>query len=863
MKPIPLWLCRWTGSLLILWSLPGAYATQHKGHTDGDNRILINSSSHWEAWDVDGGIAAITADGSVRPNFMRKDINAALGAEKFSATGMGGVIAASNPGDAPHVIDGDMSTTWGPDLDDPQEDWSITVQLGRLVVARRIVLRFADVGEGDPFLKFKVMVWRQGPAALRQFSQEYVLRGSDIPLYWEIGRNFKPNKTERVFEFVPPTLQGGDGTFVGDPIESVHIVVTDSDFDLAQQVSREEYDALADEAKGAVEYYRRLGSGRQIRTSEAGYGAIPVDQRGPIRYYRRERPRLAEVEVWTAGENFNLGTTRRGGRVTLVGSAETLDASSLTDGDYSTGATSSLFAGDEGEYWEDLGALFWIDTMQFLMDGDGLVDEIDVDISDGTLAPDGSIQWTRAVKDAPSARLEEPVETSIIAGRTTTIFAAIRYREFRINPARVNFIRARFRDLAGTSWISFNEVLLYGRGFVPEVVVTSDLIDLGGNKNLISVEWEADTPAGTRVEVQTRTGDTLLEESIFYDSRGNEVTEAKYNRLPGSKKGDIVTSLKPDSDWIPWSAPYEASGEEIRSPSPREYLLVRARLLSNDPEAAATLHAITVNMSDPLADELVGEIWPNRIQATGQDQDVSFFIRPAFGSGRQGFDEIMIEATSGAMELIEVRAGSDQEFDDGQPEVLSRAEVEVLAEGADTLWLRLPETISRGIELIEIGFRASMFSNSTSFRGSIRDSGNPGVWQRVDDGDATDLVHSQVTTIVALGGNLVIENLHLDSEVLSPNGDGINDELVFHFDVLRVSAVKDVRVTIYDLSGRRVGEAVERRPDPRGRYALVWEGRDASGKVVTPGIYIARAEVETDSDSARQTSIDRVVYIAY
>ncbi len=40
-----------------------------------------------------GGIAGIAPDGSVRPSFMHKNINAALDAEKFSITGAGGIAA--------------------------------------------------------------------------------------------------------------------------------------------------------------------------------------------------------------------------------------------------------------------------------------------------------------------------------------------------------------------------------------------------------------------------------------------------------------------------------------------------------------------------------------------------------------------------------------------------------------------------------------------------------------------------------------------------------------------------------------------------------------------------------------------------
>ena len=48
--------------------------------------------------------------------------------------------------------------------------------------------------------------------------------------------------------------------------------------------------------------FRREATGVEREVSEAEYEAIREDRfKGPIRYYRSERPRLAEVEVWTVG----------------------------------------------------------------------------------------------------------------------------------------------------------------------------------------------------------------------------------------------------------------------------------------------------------------------------------------------------------------------------------------------------------------------------------------------------------------------------------------------------------------------------------------------------------------------------------
>ncbi len=100
-------------------------------------------------------------------------------------------------------------------------------------------------------------------------------------------------------------------------------------------------------------------------------------------------------------------------------------------------------------------------------------------------------------------------------------------------------------------------------------------------------------------------------------------------------------------------------------------------------------------------------------------------------------------------------------------------------------------------------------------------------------------------------------------KVLTPNGDGINDQMAFNFSVARVSAAKFVKLRIYDLSGAAVAELAEQRPEPRGSYSLVWSGEDGAGDVVPPGIYVARIEVETDSELARITKVDRLIYVAY
>ncbi|RMH75971.1 MAG: T9SS C-terminal target domain-containing protein, partial [Calditrichaeota bacterium] len=53
----------------------------------------------------------------------------------------------------------------------------------------------------------------------------------------------------------------------------------------------------------------------------------------------------------------------------------------------------------------------------------------------------------------------------------------------------------------------------------------------------------------------------------------------------------------------------------------------------------------------------------------------------------------------------------------------------------------------------------------------------------------------------------------------------------------------DVRLEIYNLLGQRIATLVNRR-QTRGRYTVIWDGRDQSGKPVASGIYLYRLEAD-------------------
>ena len=183
---------------------------------------------------------------------------------------------------------------------------------------------------------------------------------------------------------------------------------------------------------------------------------------------------------------------------------------------------------------------------------------------------------------------------------------------------------------------------------------------------------------------------------------------------------------------------------------------------------------------------------------------------------------------------------------------------------SDSLWVHLPDVIkttTRNV-LLEVKFEAQLFGFSTFFDGFIGSSSVPRSWQRVDDGDANGVTDSERTIVLALEGNKILDNIVVDPEIITPNGDGINDETSISFSVLRVGSPTTVQVQIYDLSGNIVRELLNDSL-PSGRYTVTWAGVDKSGDLVPLGIYIIRINVDSDSGSVEDTSVIRLVHVAY
>ena len=111
-------------------------------HPTEADQIRFASHRDWQTWQLPGTVE-LSPQGAILPVKAQRDINATLNAQIFG----GGIRhAGSNSRDAILVMDGDLATGWSPNPQDSAENWTIEVDLGRGVSARRVKLIFDPEG---------------------------------------------------------------------------------------------------------------------------------------------------------------------------------------------------------------------------------------------------------------------------------------------------------------------------------------------------------------------------------------------------------------------------------------------------------------------------------------------------------------------------------------------------------------------------------------------------------------------------------------------------------------------------------------------------------------------------------------------
>ena len=409
------------------------------------------------------------------------------------------------------------------------------------------------------------------------------------------------------------------------------------------------------------------------------------------------------------------------------------------------------------------------------------------------------------------------------------------------------------------------EFEVYGEGFVEETSYLTQILDFVQPINWGKIRWSADVPPGTRIEIRTRTGQTP-DPNIYFAENTNGALEQI--ELKDYLKIDVGARLAPVYDaehWSFWSTPYEfeaglqdegavaqawTDGTSLLSPGPSQYIQIGIKLYSTF-TAAPRLQQLSLQFAEaPSAQEVVGEIWPINVE-NFEPTTFTYVARPIFETGDVGFDHLEIRTPTRVDSLRSLKVnGVEVDFASFPPEMEE-----------ERLIVAFPQLVGEedSFKQIEVVFDATVLRFGTEFSGWVFNSADPDqVRQQIQPGNATFRFSSDALAVkTPLGGDLLIQVAAVPG-IFTPNGDGINDEVVFSYKLREVATARAVSLQIYDLAGRLV-HALPAVSAKSGAFEYAWNGQDAQGHALPPGTYLYELTLET-KDQERQVGTFAIAY---
>ena len=570
-------------------------------------------------------IFRVESDG-LRPVFFRRNINVAPSANGFTYPDLvrkggelttGGANAKSNGALANNAIDGDLSTYWEPDtptsfasrLADPGDfnldglsEWELEIDLARVVFADSLTFifpsdQFEDEFLGQPIKSFAIFasMGERFPFPLGNNLKFTLIANAASGAVGTDGVSLVavPGTEGRYVQMTFPMIPldradwdlDGLADITGGFLQYIRVKTTDSDlwrdaFLGAGEESRLAYEALPAERQGALVYQRQTAGGLlvdlqddEFQSAQEKYQALPEDKRGSILYYVKEVPRLAEVQVWTRGDNYSLQPEKRAGASYENGGLgnPSLATDGLYDSEWQANTWSPVYL--KGTAWYDLGAVFWVDNISVVNKrinqshqgaflGPGIL------VSDGTLLKPLNMA---SRDDFP--QLEEGLKwDNIISNEHIDNHTpVVRVFQEDFPRRKIRFLQIRDIDITGNqsgrygALATLAEIQLHGEGYPVSAWAYSPPISLTDSrgefirKTLPRIAWEGDViiretdplsgesieriepldlHPDVRLQIQTRTSDQTDTNFTYYQvvtiagaEEREEVTEDIYDTI--------------------------------------------------------------------------------------------------------------------------------------------------------------------------------------------------------------------------------------------------------------------------------------------------------------------------------------------
>ena len=395
----------------------------------------------------------------------------------------------------------------------------------------------------------------------------------------------------------------------------------------------------------------------------------------------------------------------------------------------------------------------------------------------------------------------------------------------------VRFIRFKVTEARPTD-PQLSEVMIFGTGYALSAYYESPWIDLGSPdsyKNFKDVTWDADTPTGTKVTIQTQT----------------------------MTKRDTTTVI---SDW---STPMVAKSFAFLSPEPALKFKYKVNLSTQDLNRSPVFKRFSVTYS-PVNQPISyadGFVNPNSVKMAEQTPflyTLSYLLIAGQDLGQvaiavPSYSTLNWVYSSDSKDTLKVDSGiAVRSTIDTLYVTFSPALTNKTAGGADTLYISFNSSLLRSAHRFDV-----FVTNS----GGNDGAGGVKAWENNKLGTNTVTVSSLVESIIT--------DVKAVPKVFTPNSDGLNDFAVIEFSLAKVTTT--VKVKIYNTDGTLVatlfndvlppatysapGDIVAARILPG-----TWTGVNDDGDMVPPGIYLFQVVAETDDEDVVESG---TVVLAY
>ncbi len=366
---------------------------------------------------------------------------------------------------------------------------------------------------------------------------------------------------------------------------------------------------------------------------------------------------------------------------------------------------------------------------------------------------------------------------------------------------------------------TISEIEIFGEGFLPEGFFYSSVRNVGQNVNFGTFEFKGNIPEGTSVAFNFRTGN----------------------------------SPTIDTTWSNFGDEIAASGSLFEVYEPRRYIQYRVKLT-------------TTNLLSPLIDEVKinydiqnvasitdAYITPQLTQIL-KEKEFTLVIDVSFDATDYGIDTLQIFTPSPAT-LLEVKING----------VAASYLSSVTARKVVLFFNSTLKTNSR----IEVKFLSTPFLGVSPYIAKVSSklvSNNP---QRVNSKVVNNVEAWSIITD-GVPDKLLIA-VKATPNPFTPNNDGINDITNIEFFLGNIgepradigTQLRTLSIKIYDLTGRLIRDLYDSKT---GAFAFIsdngitWDGRDNSGKIVRPGLYLYQIIINSDNGGE---NITKTIVVSY